>query len=193
MTEQFAPFEVFGGLRARAKCDTCCEGYCPTDEMTGLETDPLLHIEVDGTRYVSDRYVAILAELVDLTKAAPDAFALFGDRVIAQDSPGLANMVVPDSEPGPSSQPLGPEKVGNLTDAGIDIREGGKGNPQHLYLAGRHVGWLMPMSGPGDPGDNVMTVADIPEVRRLHGETQGRWDEAARLLHVIRRYSERVK
>lgn len=190
MTEQYAPFEIFGSLRARAKCGTCCEDYCAADEMTGLETDPLVHLEVNGTRYLSDRYVAVLAELVDLTKAAPDAFSLFGDRIA---SDGTKAMTIPETEPGPSTQPLNAERVGNLTDAGIDIREGGKGNPQHLYLAGRHVGWLMPMSGPGDPGDNVMTVADIPEVRDLHGETQGRWDEAARLLHVIRRYSERVK
>ncbi|PWJ22805.1 hypothetical protein ATK17_3974 [Branchiibius hedensis] len=181
----FAPFEVFGSLREQmGECGHGCEGYCPAEEMTGLETDQLVHLEVAGTRYVSDRYVAILTELVDLDRADKDAFQLFGDKPVK--SGEEACLIVPDTEPGPSTQPLNAARVGRITELGASIREGGHRRPQHLYDDGRHIGWLMVMSGSGDINDSAITLTDLPEARRLLHDANNDWDEAARLLHIIR-------
>ena len=116
-------------------CCACCDDYCPQDDCTPSPPRPPALVNVG--EYVTDRYAAIRADLVDTA----GAYYLLSGKLDLPES-----MVIPDTMPPPTTARFTAGIVAPLLDLGIDIRGdiGRHEAPQHAYLAGEHIGWVMP-------------------------------------------------
>lgn len=130
---KWTPVELFGDASAHyGWCCSCCEGYCPRLDMTPTPGPEML-VKV-GETYISDRYVAIRAELVDLT----------GDSTV-MDVPMPKPWTVPDEKPRLSTAGFTTSRVMRLIDLGMTIHDGGGDDKtQHVHYRGDHVGFIMP-------------------------------------------------
>jgi hypothetical protein len=177
---------IFGDINDGHQCCECCDGYCPMTESDGGL--PLLYaFTMNGTEYVSDRYIAVRADIL----------AERGEPIARQVDKAWP---LPDVEPGPSTAILTPSKVQRLTACGIDIREG-LGTQQELYRNGVHVGWLAKCS-PAEPAaarnplrGKAMTLDMVPAVMAYVAESANgwhvqavgnSWDIAASILNEAR-------
>lgn len=184
-TPPLSPAQFFGDPGEHHACCDCCEGYCPAPDL-GIDRLDLFRVEVNGATYLTDRYKAIRADLIQVGEA--------DRRFLYKDHKGKEEWPVPEVEPGPSRTWLRPADVERLLDCGIDIRQGGDGprERQHLYVDGEHVGWLMPCTG-----ENLahIKLAEVPRIRSYvaaaeHGDSrivvegaEHPWDSAAVILH----------
>jgi hypothetical protein len=142
-------------------CCSCCEGYCPMTEG-GLEGDPwpFMHrIEVAGVAYLTDRYVAVRA---DLCQPVPDSVEV---RVIpAQKDAASKGFIVPEAQPPATESRITAHMWDRVDRAGLRIY----GEPAdglrvlHLYRENQHVGWVMT----ANEGSGI-TRHRLSEVRRV--------------------------
>jgi len=118
---------LFGDAGHPGLCCDCCDGYCPESD-NGSHQD---HVFSVGA-YVSDRYVAIRADLIDVKD---------GDewRTITYDP--TAGWTVPDDMPPESSRVFTPSIAGRLLALGIHIGHSDD-RSQPLYHDGQHIGWV---------------------------------------------------
>ena len=140
--------QVFGDINAHhGRCCQCCNGYCPEFDSPQTPTPPNLY---RLGPYLSDKYVAVLADLID-----PDS--------IGEPStfPAPAAWTIPDVEPPAATALFVPSRAARLIALGLDIR--GDGKPAHLYLNGTHVGYLM-------PAERGRTIGEIPDLLRVVAE-----------------------
>lgn len=177
MTNPILDLKLFGNAEdAHRQCCQCCNGYCPMMDLGVSDSvpDPLLIVTLDGVDYITEQFLMVRADHVDLT----------GDAIRSNARPKMP--AIPNEEPGPSTAGLGSYYMGLLTEAGLDIREGNDAlSPQHVYRDGNHVGWLAPVKAKA--GRSVLTlsdrdelaaiVADLPVVENAHP-----WRTAGRLL-----------
>lgn len=173
MTTTFRDYQLFGreADAHKACCDNCEDGsYIRTP-------DPILFVTVDGTDYATDYHLMVSADLV-----SPRPENTHWTRM----GPAPVSLTVPDEQPPPSTVNLNPKYLRTLLGCGFDICEGaGQLEPQHVYLNGEHVGWVMPMRVRSD-GESC-TLADAPELERIASdlpvhENEDPWVTAFRLL-----------
>ena len=140
--------QVFGDANAHhGSCCDCCIGYCPISDLPKPAPPALYRV---GS-YLSDKYVAVLADLID-----PDDIG----EPLAFPTP-LA-WTIPDAEPPAATALFVPSRAARLVALGLDIR--GDGKPAHLYLDGTHVGYLM-------PAERGRTIGEIPDLQRVVAES----------------------
>ena len=139
--------QVFGDANAHhGSCCDCCIGYCPSSDLPKPAPPALYRVG----RYLSDRYVAVLADLIDPEGIGePLAF------------PTPLEWTIPDAEPATATALFVPSRAARLVALGLDIR--GDGKPAHLYLNGAHVGYLM-------PAERGRTLGEIPDLQRVVAE-----------------------
>ena len=139
--------QVFGDANAHhGSCCDCCIGYCPSADLPKPAPPHLYRVG----RYLSDKYVAILADLIDPEGIGePLAF------------PTPLEWTIPDAEPATATALFVPSRAARLVALGLDIR--GDGKPAHLYLNGAHVGYLM-------PAERGRTLGEIPDLQRVVAE-----------------------
>lgn len=193
MDEKFTLAQVFGGEYDGHDCCSCCNGYCCLESIEDIDNIPapemLYRITgTSGVDYISDRYVAIRADLVDVGE--------YGDRVMKAPKPADIG-TIPDEEPAESAQLLRAAFVHHMKNCGIRIREGGgEGHPQHLYSAnGVHVGWLMPVKtrrGPAITLDQVDRIKTYVAEQEINGwaipvGSGDEWDVAAFIFNEAAR------
>lgn len=184
--ETVGPAQVFGDPGEHHVCCDCCAGYCSASE-TGVVTLDLWCVTIDGTVYVTDRYAAVRADLIEVDVR---------DRRFTWTnvSSSWTGWTAPEVEPGPSQQPLRPDIVERLLDCGIDIREGGEAEKQHLYVDGEHIGWVMSAA----EGIEKITLDEVPRIRAYVAESdrlghilvsgdEHPWTSAAIILHEFDR------
>lgn len=130
-------------------CDCCYSGgeECPEDY---LDDEPdLFTVAINGTDYISDRYVAIRADHIETSHR------------VNMPTVGRALFDIPDTTPGPSTAAFNPERVHRLTHLGWSIREGN--GQAHVYDGDQHIGFISPIV-PRDtdvpPYGAVMRLAD---------------------------------
>ena len=140
--------QVFGDVNAHhGRCCQCCNGYCPESDSPQTPTPPNLY---RLGPYLSDKYVAVLADLIDPDSIGePSAF------------PAPAAWTIPDAEPPTATALFVPSRAARLMALGLDIR--GDDKPSHLYLDGEHVGYLM-------PAERGRTIGEIPDLLRVVAE-----------------------
>ena len=142
--------QVFGDVNAHhGSCCDCCIGYCPGSDNPPRPTPP--HLYRVGP-YLSDKYVAVLADLID-----PEGV---GDPSVY---PAPAAWTIPDAVPPTATALFVPSRAARLLALGLNIRGGDK--HAHLYLDGEHVGYLM-------PAERGRTIAEIPDLLRVVDEAQ---------------------
>lgn len=159
--------DVFGYEDEGHVCCSCCEGYCPHEDGRQAEGPEML---VFVGEYVSDRYVAVLRELVDVDEIPEGTTRI--------DHPAVPKgWGVPDEEPSASTVKFAPSRVLRLLRLGLDVREGGTSkSPQHLYLDGKHVGYIMP----APRGSTIPDAQDLDRtVRAMHHDVD------AKLLTIL--------
>ena len=157
-TDKIKDWQVFGNARdSHPECCPCCAAYCSGVETRAFNNAPALDLfsfTVDGVEYVTNKYLAVRADLIESTTS--DGWEL-GLRI------SVADWVIPDAKPGQSTATLGPVYMHLLNRAGFDICDGGAtSRKQHVYRGAEHVGWLMPTRG-----DNGVTLADLPALREI--------------------------
>lgn len=172
MTTTFRDYELFGREADvhKACCDMC-------EDASYVRTpDPILFVTVGGVDYATDYHLMLRADLV-----SPRTADTWRPARTPSDK-----LVVPDEQPPPSTANLNPMYLRTLLGCGFDICEGvGQLEPQHVYLQGEHVGWVMPMRVRGD-GESC-TLADAPELERVASDLpvlvlEDPWVTAFRLL-----------
>lgn len=162
MTHRPPPFPdhaVFGNVQdEHHRCCQCCDGYC---HLSDTGTEPavpgmLYAFTVRGVNYVSDRYVAVRADLVAV-KLEPTLVGVEDDRYPA----------APPSKPPPSVAPLTPVQMHHATAAGFDIcgADATHGSIQHVYLGDEHAGWIRAAADSGALHD--FTLADLTDLREV--------------------------
>lgn len=104
--------------------------------------------------YVTDRFVAVRADLVS------DA-----SRLPASATPLSDSMIVPPAVPERSGARFRASVLERLGNEGISVHGDEADTVQHLYLRGEHVGWVAAAQEGRGP---YMTIADRPEVEALH-------------------------
>lgn len=150
--------ELFTFLRTgkHENCCECCEGYCPQE---GDQCQPglldLYRLTIRGTDYLSDRYVAVLADRVQLDPADENVHVEDVRNAKPEQFP------IPTTVPGESEEIFNPGTIHGIIAAGYIIRQGeprlewtgeklpyppGVGRPQHIYDGCEHIGWVMPVS-----------------------------------------------
>lgn len=161
------------------KHQACCMG-CTVMFAQNSTTDRLLNVDIDGIRYLTNRYLAIRADLVKATRKPYEETVTIDDKKRATGS-----FEVPPKMPPASTHHLNPMYMDLLDLAGFTICEGevGPREAQPLYLGDEHVGWLMPVAE--EPYG--VTLADLPELRRIADrlpvlENENPMVTAARLL-----------
>ena len=191
-TATFKDWDIFGNARdSHPECCPCCAAYCSGFETRAFNNAPawdLWTFDVDGVEYVTNKHLAVRADLIEAT--TNDGWERLGMPSSVTDWP------VPDAKPGPSTATLGSVYMHLLDKAGFDICDGGAtSGKQHVYRGAEHVGWLMPTRG-----DNGVTLADLPALREIAEELpvtelDHPMTTAARLLlwerHRIKRKKER--
>lgn len=195
-TKLVAPADLFHDYRQdKHECCSCCRGYCPE-----VDTEPkpydLYRLTVDGTEYLSDRYVAVRADHLSENTGK-------GVTVITstKDQTG-PEWVIPDTRPGPSTEWFTPSVIRGALTAGWTIHQGtgdAPANPQHIYDGDQHVGFVMPVIGDRDSLQaKAARLSEMPCIRALADECESRgwpidglcgdtWDLASQLLHVAQR------
>lgn len=191
---KFTLAEVFGGAYDGHECCSCCAGYCSLGETFKADEpapETMYRItSTTGIEYISDRYVAIRADLVDVGE--------YADRII--DGPeGHDIASIPDAEPEDSTAVFRAAFVHHMKNCGIRIREGVPAGPQHLYASGEHVGWLMPANG-SRPGpwitlDQVSAIKKYVVESKINGwavlvGSGDDWDIAASILNEAKRIQD---
>ena len=166
MTEaKFKDWEFFNDTSLYHVCCSCCNGYCPLwDDIRKPVLEHALWVfEVDGREYLSDRHQAILASLVAVESKGNVGH--YGP--LPKERRDL--LTVPTEKPGPSKQPLHPVMVCNAIRLGIDIRNAGRHESQHLYMGDEHVGRTMPMTSGGMRLSEVRRVNQIATRLETYG------------------------
>ena len=156
-TATFKDWDIFGNARdSHPECCPCCAAYCSGLDTRAFNNAPaynLFSVTVDGVEYVTSRYLAVRADLIEATS---------GGEPLRMPS-SVTDWPVPDAKPGPSTATLGAVDMHLLDRAGLDICDGGAtSGKQHIYRGTEHVGWLMPTRG-----DNGVTLADLPALREI--------------------------
>ena len=155
--DRIKDWQVFGNARdSHPECCPCCAAYCSGLDTRAFNNAPasnLFSVTVDGVEYVTSRYLAVRADLIETDSC--------GEPV--EMPSGATGWPVPDAKPGPSTATLGAVDMHLLDKAGLDICDGGAtSGKQHVYRGAEHVGWLMPTRG-----DNGVTLADLPALREI--------------------------
>lgn len=155
--DRIKDWQVFGNASdSHPECCPCCAAYCPGIETQAFNDAPacnLLMFDVDGVEYVTNRHLAVRADLIEAT----------GDGWELGLTKSVTDWLIPDAKPGQSTATLGPVYMHLLDRAGFDICAGGAtSGKQHVYRGAEHVGWLMPTRG-----DNGVTLADLPTLREI--------------------------
>lgn len=156
-TPKIPAIDIFG-------VDPDLDRPCECDDEFGVfgrRTAPLITLTTEGgRRYVTDRYVMILADLVD----APGAEAA--------EIP-MPDRDIPDTEPPVTTEPLQARYVHLLDAAGFDLRQGPAGDRtkvQHIYRDGEHVGFIAGLHRTAESG---ITTDELPAVRALVAKIEG--------------------
>lgn len=187
--DRIKDWQVFGNaIDSHPECCPCCAAYCSGTEVQALNDAPassLRTFDVGGVEYVTDKYLAVRADLIEATSGWKPLRTPIS----------VIDWSVPDAKPGPSTATLGPVYMHLLDKAGFDICDGGAtSGKQHIYRGAEHVGWVMPTRG-----DNGVTLADLPALREIAAalpviELDHPMTTAARLLlwerHRIKRKKE---
>lgn len=164
-TGGWTALRVFGDEDAHhGVCCPCCEGYCPREDERASQSVGMLYTVGE---YLSDKFVAIHADLVTLEDDQPKM-----SPVVAKP----ATWIVPSEEPPTSAARFLPSRVARLLALGIDVRQGE--TAQHLYLNGKHIGYLMPAS-------RGRTLDEVAALRRLEGRLSEGESHAAELMHDL--------
>ena len=155
--DKIKDWQVFGNAGdSHPECCQCCAAYCPgidTQAFNDAPTSNLWTFDVDGVEYVTNRHLAVRADLIEDTSDSWEPLRISS----------ATGWPVPDAKPGPSTATLGPVYMHLLDKAGFDICDGGAtSGKQHIYRGAEHVGWLMPTRG-----DNGVTLADLPALREI--------------------------
>lgn len=157
-TPPFPDYAVFGNVQdEHRRCCQCCAGYCHTGTEPAVP-GMLYAFTVRSVDYVTDRYVAVRADLVTV-RTAPTHVDVRKDVYL-----------VPASKPPTSTARLVPERMHTLTAAGFDIcgDDNAHNAIQDLYLGGEHVGWVMALHRvPADNGLHEFTLDDLPTLREI--------------------------
>lgn len=141
-------------------------------------------VELDGHRYVTNRYLAVRADQLDL---AGSPTCDLGPRSVPWSRADLADTVDPD----PDSL-WSPDMVGPLTRSGFQVRGGPEtvGTPNqahayHVYRDGDHVGWAMNVRNL-DSRSSGVRFADVPALVSHvgTGSTWTAWDRAGQVWAV---------
>lgn len=161
MTATLKDYDLFGN--GMHKHQACCMG-CTMMFAENSTTDRLLNGDIDGIRYLTNRYLAIRADLVKATRTPYEETVTIDDKKRATGS-----FEVPPEMPPASRQYLDAMYMDLLDLAGFTICEGGPRTPQPVYLGEDHVGWLMPLRCREDVAEDryLATLADLPELRRI--------------------------
>lgn len=179
-TTKIPAIDIFGvDPELERPCDCATEfGDAPeqTARLVALTTE-------GGRRYVTDRYVMILADLVD----APDA---------EEAELPMPDRDIPDTEPPVTTEPLQARYVHLLDAAGFDLRQGPGGDGtkvQHIYRDGEHVGYIAGLRRTAESG---ITADELPSVRALVAKIEGSeldahiignlHNAAAAILHITK-------
>ena len=155
--DKIKDWQVFGNAGdSHPVCCLCCAGYCSGLDTQAFNDAPAWNLwtfDVDGVEYVTNRHLAVRADLIEDTSDSWEPLRISS----------ATGWPVPDAKPGPSTATLGPVYMHLLDKAGFDICDGGAtSRKQHVYRGAEHVGWLMPTRG-----DNGVTLADLPALREI--------------------------
>ena len=126
-------------------CCSCCDGYCPREDWPDDvydKTVTLYRVSSGGVDWISDRYVCVRADLIDLNDPRT-GHTDFPVTTAKDDWTRTADY---------TSAPLGAifqaRYLDLLDKAGVTIRAVGEGD-QHsmhgLYRDDDHIGWIMPV------------------------------------------------
>jgi hypothetical protein len=153
---------LFLGADDRHTCCSCCAGYCPRDDMAPAETDEwpeLFRVEVAGVAYLTDRYVAVRA---DLCGPVPEGVPV--GPLKAQKDAVSKGYVVPEVQPPVTESRITALMWDRVDRATLTVHgESADGlRVLHLYLGDRHVGWVMT----ANEGSGI-TRHRLSEVRRV--------------------------
>jgi len=149
------PLTLFADEPERHVCCSCCEGYCPMDDAdTGPDWSWMYRVEVDGVAYLTDRYVAVRA---DLCQPMPESVQV--QDLPAQDG-AEKGFIVPGTEPPLTESRITSWTWHRIARAGLTVH--GDSLVLHLHIGGVHAGWVMPATeGAG------ITRHQLGEVRRV--------------------------
>lgn len=107
-------------------------------------------ISAAGENYLTDRVVAVRADLVDVSWSGQ-----------ARHIP--SRLVVPAVMPPPSPARFRASALQRLLEAGLAVCGVSRSSPQHLYLGGEHVGWVQQVHWAHRRGP-IMGLADMAAV-----------------------------
>jgi hypothetical protein len=135
---------LFLGSDDRHTCCSCCAGYCPRDDMDPAETDDwveLFLVEVAGVAYLTDRYVAVRA---DLCQPVPEGVPV--GPLKAQKDAKANGFIVPKEMPDATRERITSWTWDRIDLAGLTVRGDRVGDVRalHLYHGETHAGWAMP-------------------------------------------------
>jgi hypothetical protein len=124
-------------------CCSCCEGYCPMTDSSGDAEWPWMHrIEVAGVAYLTDRYVAVRAELC---QPVPDSVEV--RTIPTVQDPAAKGFDVPEAQPPATEARLTAPMWDRIYRAGLmahgEPMAGNGLRVLHLYRDDQHVGWVM--------------------------------------------------
>lgn len=159
----------------RHTCCSCCAGYCPRDDMDPAEADDwveLFRVEVAGVAYLTDRYVAVRA---DLCEPVPEGVPV--GPLKAQKDAEANGFVVPKEMPEATRERITAWAWDRIDLAGLTVRGDRPGEVWrtiHLYLGDTHAGWAMPArDGAGiqfHELDKVRRIAKAADIDLLSAE-----------------------
>ena len=135
---------LFLGGTDRHTCCSCCAAYCPRVDMDPAEADDwveLFRVEVAGVAYLTDRYVAVRA---DLCEPVPEGVPV--GPLKAQKDAKANGFVVPKEMPQATRERITAWTWDRIDLAGLTVRGDrvGKRRAIHLYRGNTHAGWAMP-------------------------------------------------
>ena len=181
--------ELFGNVNEPHVCCSCCDGYCPQWEAASEPTAPQLYTFVasDGVKYLTDRYIAIRADMIDAPSDEP---------IDASRSAGAFH--VPASKPGPSRAAFTPRLLRQVLAAGLTVHHSDD-TAQPLYRGDEFVGWIARRKDAEDAGMYLEAIerieeyaAEVGRAGLISGLMGDEWGRAATILNEARRLSERA-
>lgn len=167
---------LFLGSDGGHTCCSCCAGYCPRVDMDPGETDDwpeLFRVEVARVAYLTDRYVAVRA---DLCQPVPEGVPV--RPLDAQATAEEHGFTVPKTMPEPTRERITAWTWDRIDIAGLTVRGDRPGEVWrtiHLYRGDTHAGWAMPArDGAGvqfHELDKVRRIAKAADIDLLSAES----------------------
>ena len=179
------PVALFGVDPHPEDCCACCDEFCVGAEgklLNGPRIEgPIYRIRVRGVEYLTDKRVAVRADMVSPLPA--DKAPLVTIDVDVSTWPE-----VPAERPPASEALCRPKLMDRLDRAGL-TRHGDTAGAAGLYLGDTHVGWAASLAtGRTNGGDPILwTSGDLPLIRGIANDLGISLDVAAAAIQMVRR------